>query len=248
MYGLMVVSFLTGLGAVLVFGYVSNQENLRRIKDRIQAHLLELRLFPDQLGVVLKAYGRVLRWTLAYLTYNLKPLAVLMLPLVIIMVQLDLRLGSRPFQPHESFILTARLAEPGTLDPGSLQLPKGLTLTAPPVNIPALNEVDWRIRADEYGVFTPSVVVGGKSFAKQVVVSKEITPLASERGRAGIMEWFMNPIEPPLPRSGPLRSLEINYAARSLDLGYFTTNWMIVFLVVSLVSGFILKMVLGIEI
>ena len=242
------VSFLTGLAAVLVFGYVSNQESLRRIKNRIQAHLLELRLFPDQLGVVLRAYGRVLRWTLSYLMYNLKPLAILMLPLIIIMIQLDLRLGSRPLQPNDSFILTAKLVEPSTLDADSLQLPKGLTLTAPPVNIPALKEVDWRIRADEYGVFTPSVVLGGKSFAKQVVVSKEITPLASERGRSGIMEWFMNPVEQPLPRSGPLRSLEINYAARSLDLGYFTTNWMVVFLVVSLASGLILKFVLGIEI
>ncbi len=248
MYGLTVVSFLTGLAAVLVFGYVSNQENLRRIKNRIQAHLLELRLFPDQLGVVLKAYGRVLRWTLAYLTYNLKPLAILMLPLVIIMVQLDLRLGSRPFQAHESFILTAKLADPGALDSSSLQLPKGLTLTAPPVNITALQEVDWRIRADEYGVFAPSVVVAGKSFAKQVVVSKQITPLAAARGPAGIMEWFMNPVESPLPRGGPLRSLEVNYAPRSIDLGYFNTNWMIVFLAVSLVSGLILKFALGIEI
>ena len=248
MYGLIVVSFLTGLAAVLVFGYVSNQESLRRIKNRIQAHLLELRLFPDQLGVVLKAYGRVLRWTLSYLMYNLKPLAILMLPLVIIMVQLDLRLGCTPLQAHQSFILTAKLAGPGTLDSDSLKLPKGLTLTAPPVNIPALNEVDWRIRADENGVFTPSVVVRGQSYAKQVVVSKEITPLASERGRAGIMEWFMNPVEQSLPRGGPLRSLEVNYAPRSIDLGFFVTNWLVVFLVVSLVSGFALKMVLGIEI
>lgn len=248
MYGLIVVSFLTGLAAVLVFGYVSNQESLRRIKNRIQAHLLELRLFPDQLGVVLKAYGRVLRWTLSYLMYNLKPLAILMLPLVIIMVQLDLRLGRTPVQAHQSFILTAKFAEPGALDSDSLKLPKGLTLTAPPVNIPALNEVDWRIRADENGVFTPSVVVRGQSFAKQVVVSNEITPLTSERGRQGIMEWFMNPIEQPLPRGGPLRSLEVNYAPRSIDLGFFVTNWLVVFLVVSLVSGFALKMVLGIEI
>lgn len=244
----MVVSFLTGLAAVLVFGYVSNQESLRRIKNRIQAHLLELRLFPDQPGVVLRAYGQVLRWTLAYLAYNLKPLAILTLPLVIIMVQLDLRLGYKPFQAHESFILTAKLAESGALDSGSLQLPKGLTLTAPPVNIPALKEVDWRIRADEYGVFTPSVVVGGQTFAKQVVVAKEITPLASERARAGLMEWFMNPIEPALPRGGPLRSLQVNYAARSMDLGFFSTSWLLIFLVVSLVSGLIFKMVLGIEI
>jgi hypothetical protein len=62
------------------------------------------------------------------------------------------------------------------------------------------------------------------------------------------MEWFMNPIEQPLPRGGPLRSLEVNYAPRSIDLGFFVTNWLVVFLVVSLVSGFALKMVLGIEI
>ena len=248
MYGLIVVSFLTGLAAVLVFGYVSNQEKLRRIKDRIQAHLLELRLFPDQLGVVLRAYGRVLRWTLSYLMYNLKPLAILMLPLVIIMVQLDLRLGHRPFQPHQSFILAAKLAAPGTLDSDSLKLPRGLTLTAPPVNIAALHEVDWRLRADEIGVFTPTVVVRGQSFAKQVVVGNEITPLTSERDRESIMEWFTNPVEPPLPRQGPLRSLEVNYAPRSIDLGFFVTNWIVVFLVVSLLSGFLVKMILGIEI
>jgi hypothetical protein len=245
---LIVVSILTGLGAVLVFGYVSNQESLRRIKNRIQAHLLELRLFPDQLGVVLRAYGRVLRWTLLYLMYNLKPLAILMLPLAVIMVQLDLRLGRAPFQPHDSFILTAKLAEPGALDSDSLKLPKGLTLTAPAVNIPALHEVDWRIRADEYGEFMPSVVVRGTAFAKQVVVSKHITALPSERARAGIMEWFMNPVEQSLPKGGPLRSLEVNYAPRSIDLGFFVTNWLVVFLVVSLASGLILKTVLGIEI
>jgi len=45
-----------------------------------------------------------------------------------------------------------------------------------------------------------------------------------------------------------LRSLEVNYAPRSIDLGYFGTNWLVFFLVVSLLSGLIFKFVLGIEI
>ena len=49
---------------------------MRRIKNRIQAHLLEVRLFPDQLRVVSRAYGRILRFTAIYLTYNLKPVAI----------------------------------------------------------------------------------------------------------------------------------------------------------------------------
>lgn len=246
-YGLAVISFLTGLAAVLVFRYVSNQDTMRRIKNRIQAHLLEVRLFPDQLGIVSRAYGRILRFTAIYLTYNLKPLAILLLPLVILMVELDMRFSRIPLRPHDSFILKAKLAGPGALDSDSLRLPKGLTLTAPPVNVPALQEVSWRIRADEYGVFLPAVVVAGQTFAKQVVVSKEITALPVERARASVVEWFSNPVERPLPRGGPLRSLEVNYAPRSIDLGYFVTNWFVFFLVVSLVSGLILKMVLGIE-
>jgi hypothetical protein len=246
-YGLAAISVLTGLAAALIFRYVSNQTAMRRIKNRIQAHLLEVRLFPDQLGIVSRAYGRILRLTVNYLIYNLKPLAVLLLPLVILMFQLELRFGRIPVQAYDSFILKARLAQPGMLDSDSLRLPKGLTLTAPAVNVPALQEVNWRIRADEYGVFSPGVDLGGQTFSKQVVVSKEITPLPAERARASVMQWFSNSIEQPLPRGGPLRSLEVNYAPRAIDLGFFATNWLVFFLVVSLVSGLILKMILGIE-
>jgi len=246
--GLVVISLLTGLAAILVFRYASNQAAMRRVKNRIQAHLLAVRLFPDRLGIVVRAYGRILRFTAIYLAYNLKPLAILLLPLVVLMVQLDLRFGRKPLQIHDSFILKATLAGSGVLDSDSLKLPKGLTLTAPPVNIPAQQEVDWRIRADESGVYWPAVVVAGRTFAKQVVVSKAITPLPVERARAGLVEWLMNPVEPPLPRDGPLQSLEVNYAPRSIDLGYFATNWLVVFLVVSFVSGLILKFVLEIEI
>jgi len=239
---------LTGLAAVLIFKYVSNQDAMRRIKNRIHAHLLELRLFPDQLGIVSQAHGRILRLTAIYLAYNLKPLAILLLPLVILMIQLDLRFGRIPLEPHDSFILKAKLVDPGALDSASLRLPNGLALTAPPVNVPALREVNWRIRADERGVFLPAVAVAGQTFAKQVVVSKEITALPEERAGASVVGWFLNPVERPLPRSVPLRSLEVNYAPRSIDLGYLGASWLVFFLVVSLLSGLLFKFVLGIEI
>ena len=239
---------MTGLAAVLIFKYVSNQDAMRRIKNRIHAHLLELRLFPDQLGIVSRAHGRILRLTAIYLAYNLKPLAILLFPLLILMIQLDLRFGRIPLEPHDSFILKAKLVDPGALDSASLRLPNGLALTAPPVNVPALREVNWRIRADERGVFLPAVAVAGQTFGKQVVVSKEITALPEERAGASVVGWFLNPVERPLPRSGPLRSLEVNYAPRSIDLGYFGTSWLVFFLVVSLLSGLLFKFVLGIEI
>jgi hypothetical protein len=221
---------------------------MRRIKNRIQAHVLEVRLFPDQLSVVLRAYIRVLRFTFAYLAYALKPLLILVLPMVILMGQLDLRFSRTPLLPGDSCILKSTLREPLTLGSSSLQLPAGLALTAPPVNIPVLREVDWRIRADGYGDFSPAVVIAGQAFTKQVVVSNTIARLPAERARASALEWLLDPGEKALPKNGPLRALEVNYAPRSIALGPFATEWWVFFLVVSLVSGLILKIVLRIEI
>lgn len=246
-YGLGVISFLTGAAAVLVFRYASNQEAMRRIKNRIQAHVLEVRLFPDQPGVVLRAYGRILRFTLVYLAYTLKPVLILLLPIVILMGQLSLRFSRMPLRPHDSFVLKVKLSEPLTLDSHSLRLPPGLTLTAPPVNIPALREVDWRIRADKDGDFSPAIVIAGQPFTKRVTVSGDIERLPPERVRASVLAWFLDPGEPFLPRRGPLRGLEVNYAPRVIGLGYFETDWLIFFLVVSLVSGLIFKVLLRIE-
>jgi hypothetical protein len=232
----------------VTFRYASNQAAMRQVKNRIQAHVLEVRLFPDQLSVVMRAYGRVLRFTLAYLGYGLKPLLILLLPMAILWGQLDLRFSRTPLRPGDWLILKARMTEPLVLDSNSLRLPHGLTLTAPPVNIPALREVDWRIRADGYGDFSVAVVIAGQIFTKHVVVSNTLTRLPTERARAGVLEWLLNPGEKALPGNGPLQALEVNYAPRSIELGPFATEWWVFFLAASFVSGLILKIALRIEI
>ena len=94
--GLTVVSVLTGVLLLIVYRYTSNQAGIRRVKDRIKAHFLEIRLFQDQFGVVVGAHGRILRATLTYMSYSLKPLAVILLPVLILMVHLEMHLGQRP--------------------------------------------------------------------------------------------------------------------------------------------------------
>lgn len=247
-YAIAAISFLTGLVTLLTFRYASNQVTMRRIKDRIQAHVLEVRLFPDQLSVVWRAYGQVMRFTLSYLAQSLKPLLILLVPMIVLMAQLDLRFSRTPLRPGDSFLLKVKLTEPQTLDANALRLPEGLTLTAPPLNIRALREVDWRIRADRRGDFAPAVVTAGQAFTKQVVVSGSTTRLSPERARASMEEWLLDPGEKALPRNGPLETLEVNYAPRSIDLGLFQTEWWVLFLVVSLVSALVLKIVLRIEI
>ena len=79
-YGLAAVSLLTSILMVLIFRYTSNQAGIKKVKDRIKAHLLAIRLFQDQIGVVLRTHGQMLGSAFTYMGYSLKPLAVIVSP------------------------------------------------------------------------------------------------------------------------------------------------------------------------
>ena len=248
MVGLTVVSFLTGILMVLVFRTTSNQAGIKQVKERIKAHLLAIRLFQDQLDVVLRTHARILGSTLSYMGFSLRPLAVMFLPIVLIMVQLELRLGQHPAQPEESFLVAATFAEAGGLEQASLQLPPGLALTAPPLRIFDQKEITWRVEASEAGDFTLGVVVGEQAFAKTVTVGDSTARLSRKRLRAGLVNQFLYPGEPPLPKEAPVESIEIKYRPRSIDSGLFESHWLVPFFGLSLIAGLALKGVLRTEI
>ena len=56
----LVVSIVIGFLMVIVFGYTSDQKAIKHAKDQLKAHLLAVRLFQDQLGVVIRSYGGIL--------------------------------------------------------------------------------------------------------------------------------------------------------------------------------------------
>jgi uncharacterized membrane protein (DUF106 family) len=95
------VSLLTGLLMLFIFKKTSDQAGIRRVKNRIKAHLLELRLFKDSLGVSLKAQGQIVRANLRYMGYSLKPLLVMIVPLVLILIQLNFWFAYDCLQPGQ---------------------------------------------------------------------------------------------------------------------------------------------------
>ena len=89
----LLASIVIGLILVLVFGYASDQKAIHQTKDRLKAHLLALRLFQDQIPVVIRCYGRILLAITRYLRLALWPVLLTALPLALVIAQLDRYLG-----------------------------------------------------------------------------------------------------------------------------------------------------------
>ena len=127
---LAVFSVFTAVISLLAVRWTSNQKAIRRVKDLMGAHVLEVRLFPDQLNVVLRAYLTLFGNTLLYLRYALVPLLILSVPLLILFAQLEGYFGRGPVEPGRDFIVRATFETVDSLRDPVLRLPPGLRISA----------------------------------------------------------------------------------------------------------------------
>jgi uncharacterized membrane protein (DUF106 family) len=245
---ILLLSIVIGLLMVVVFRYTSDQKAIGVAKDRLKAHLLAVRLFQDQLSVVLKSYGRILRETGRYLRLAFRPLLFVVIPLVVLVVQVDRYMGSMPLRVGQAFLLTARAADADTLNEMSLQLPEGLSASAPAVHVPAESEVVWRLVAEKDGYYDVNVQASGQTLSKRVVVASGLPRLSSIRMRARFWERIFISGESALPDGSRIQAIAVDYPARTIGFAGFEWNWIWLFFVLSLAAGFVFKSVLGIKI
>ena len=240
-------SLLTAVLTLLVVRWASDQKAIRRVKDRIGAHVLAVRLFPDQLGVVLRAYLTLLGNTALYLRHTFRPLLLLALPLLFLFAQLDSYFARAPIPLDQDFLVRATFQKPEALAASALQLPPGLVLSAPPVHIPSERQVDWRLKAERPGTYDLRLVLPGSEFSKRVVAGSGLPRLVSGRERGGLWQQLLNPGEPPLPHASLVERIEIQYPVRLFRLRTWEVEWLVPYLVLTLLAALLLKGVLRTE-
>jgi uncharacterized membrane protein (DUF106 family) len=244
------LSLVVGLLMILLFGYTSDQKAIGIAKDQLKAHLLAVRLYRDQLHVVMGSYGKVLRGTGRYLKLAFKPLLYVIIPITFLIVQLDRVLGLTPIQANVPFLLTARVNDPNTLDDVTIELPPEISASAPPVHVAADSEVVWRLVASREGAYDVKIGTGGPGITKTVRVSSQLARLSPERLRDHFWERMFSSGEPALSANSAIESITVDYPERNISLGIagYEMNWIWLFFILSMIAGFIFKELLGIEV
>jgi len=242
------LSLVIGLLMVVVFRYTSNQKAIRIAKYHLNAHLLAVRLFQDQLQVVLISYWRIVRSTGSYLRLAFMPLLYVSVPLILLMVQVDRYLGFMPIEIGQPFLVKVQVVDGRVLDQVSLQLPPGLSLTAAAVHVPARNEIIWRVVAETAGRRALDVETGTQSLSKSVEASSGVERISPIRLADKWWERIFVSAEPALPGDSPIQSIVVNYPERTIAFAWLEWNWIWLFFVLSLIFGFLFKTILRIEI
>lgn len=251
-YGLCAISFLTTIIVLPIFKYTSNQDGIKRVKARIMGHILELRLFKDDIRIILSAQKDILKFNMIYLRYTLRPLMLMMIPMVVIIIHTTVRYEYRPLHPGESAIVKVKLHNPNELSEKDrsvvLTATEGLCIETPPLRIDGGKETYWRIKAEGEGVFKLRFHTLDMEVEKRVFVSEKVTRLSPKMLKSGFANSFLYPGEPSIPAGTALDSILVAYPHAKIKLFGWNIHWLILFFILTLGFGFVLMKPLKVSI
>jgi hypothetical protein len=246
-WALLFISFLTGIVMLWVFGKVSNQKAIERLRNQTRGNLLGVLLYQHDLKVVLRLHGLILRDTLFYLGHTLLPMLVLTVPLVPVLAQLNLFFSSRPLQPGETAVVKLRLNDSAE-GPAEVNLEgnSAVRVETPGVHIPSEGEIAWRIRAAQLGAGQLIFRIGQETVEKEVRVGGR-WGAAPTRKTGNWLDLLLYPGEEPLESGQRAKSIEVRYQPLSLTVMGWDLHWLILFFILSITVSFAFKGVLGVE-
>lgn len=233
---------VAGAVCLWAFGKLTRQEELRRSRNRIQARVMELRLYRDEPGVIIRAMGAVFAGNFRLTAALLKPVAILAVPLVLLSIQLDGLLGLEALPLNRPALVTVQLADSQ----------QSVQLTAPPaiqveasVDIPRLRQRVWRIRPTAPVAGVLELHCEGATVTKTVVAQDRFAFLAPVRRRS-LLGLLDSPFEARLP-AGVSERIEIGYPGAVLPLLGLEWNWLVWFVLASLPAALLAKALFHIQ-
>lgn len=247
-WGLLFVSVLSGVVLVLLYGKVSNQAGLRKVKNRIFSYLLEAVIYRHDLKLCLGAQAKMFAQAFVYVAYAIPPILVLMIPCLIILAQLNLRYDVRGFSSGEHGLLEVRFSDPDVLEDVQLKTSPGLAAT-PALRDPEQGKAYWRLDAKGSGAQQISLNFSSSApeFTQAVVFNQSGTAIWAKNYK----NWLLSLIYPAssgFSKSGTLAELKLSYPEMRYRIFGINMHWLVVFAIVSILSGLAGSKIFGVEV
>lgn len=250
---ILVLALLVAAGSLLVFKRTSNQPAIRKAKGKVKAHLLAVVIFRHDLRTVFKSLGLALVGSLANLRFLVLPLLVMIVPLTLLFVQFEHRLGYRGLSSGEEAMVRVHVREGESLDDVAIGffMPYRGTVVTPGVRVRdperGLWEVDFRIRAGESAFGVVRILGGGREEEKTLSRGQDALGVSPRRASAGLLDQVFHPMEPPLPDDGKIVAIDVAYPLAFYDFLGIEWAWWTLFLVFMIAGLFLLRGPLGVQ-
>jgi len=246
-----IISAVAGVFLMLIFKYTSNQDAIGKTRDLIKANMLALKLFKDSISVTISSQGKVFKGAFGLLFHAIRPMAVMIFPVVLLMGQMGLWYQYRPLTPNlDEAMVTLQLNGDYDLTnfpQVSIEDSSAFDVTTGPIRAISKGQVFWKIKANQPGTHNITFNINQKKVQKQLVAGEGLIRISAKRPGQNFEDILLNPWEEPFPADSVVQSIAIDYPDRpSKTAG--TNWWMLYFFIASMVAALIFKPIFKVKI
>jgi hypothetical protein len=145
LWTLIPVGAMYGVLSVLVFRRFADLALIRRSVNRVWAHVMELGLFLDSPGLVLRAQRDLLRENVRLLRLVILPAGILALLFACLFPALNPIYGRAPLPVGEPSVVTIQIKS-AVLPPVQLEAPAGIVVETTGIRVVHDRQISWRVR------------------------------------------------------------------------------------------------------
>lgn len=250
MWGLIVVSLITGVLMLYIFKLTSDQAGIKQAKNLVKGHFLAIYLYRDDISTMFSTLKNIVVSNFLYIKKSFRPMLFLIVPVGLIFIFVEQRYDHRPLRVGESTIVSIRLAPEvqNQIRNVEMKLPEGLTRETPAVRIESIPEISWRVKADREGFYRIRFELNGETIVKQLRVEPSLAPLATQTTRGGFFTALLNAAERSLPSEQWATAVSVIYPKRQLRLMGIHIHWLVAFFIFSIISAFAFRKFMKVEI
>jgi len=225
-WSLVSISVFCGAAIACVFRRVTNGAALRSVRRRLQAHLLEIRLFFDEPRLAWRAQGAIIVDNARLIALLLPALVLVGLPMMWLLPKLDGVYGWAPLAVGEPAVVTAQMASTlGRTDAASSLAPaSSILVETPPVRSFVDRQISWRVRPLRAGGSNLRISLPGESFELPVAAGAEGSAFVHRRESS------------PAPN---VTWIEVDYPRADVRLAGIGLPWLAWFLIISTLSAWL---------
>lgn len=237
--GMVFISAITAVWALLLFKAVTPQDRLTFTRDKLFGHIYEMGLYQDHLGILARIQGDLAKTNFRYLGFTLPALVALTIPMIFTLGQLEGRYAQRPFQVGETTVLTITVED--DVKAISLEVPAGVKIGAGPVRNSSTGTLSWRLEALTDGTHELRFLKNDKLMGTQNFLVGKGLPRLHDQSESSVMGVLLYPGAPDISGSNGLKGLSIQWPERGTSYLGLEMNWLVAFMVFSMIAGLLIK-------